>query len=144
MLVEGVAVYLSGRLIQDASPDELMMWPEGRSGRAKAVAEVAAGHFRKQYAAGANLSHWFTLNANPLGGPYRERSSSHLSRSPIPDRMGYYLGLQAARGWLMANENAKAADMLRLPAGALIDFMPDKFRIIEGAKADSILKSEDK
>lgn len=140
MLVEGVAVFLSGRLIQDASPDELMMWPSGRFAWAKSVEVEAAKRFRAQSRKGEELHRWFTLNVNPLGGSFCDGNSSHLGRSEFPDRMGYYLGWQAARGWLMANETAKAADMLRLPAGALIDFMPDKFRILDVAEADSIIK----
>ena len=140
MLVEGVAVFLSGRLIQDANPDELMMWREGRFAWAKSVEVEAAKRLREQSRNGEDLSSWFTLDVYPLGGVSREMRGSHLSYSRIPDRMGYYLGWQAARGWLMANEDAKPADMLRLPAGALIDFMPDKFRILDVAEADSIIK----
>jgi len=45
---------------------------------------------------------------------------------------------------LMANEHAKAADMLCRPARALIDFMPEKFRILDAADADAIIKFDDK
>jgi hypothetical protein len=144
MLVEGVAVLLSGRLIQDASPDELMMWPSGRFAWAKSVEVEAAKRFRAQSRKGEELHPWFTLNVNPLGGSFRDGDSSHLGRSEFPDRMGYYLGWQAARGWLMANETAQAADMLRLPAGALIDFMPDKFRILDPEEAGSSINFDDK
>jgi hypothetical protein len=144
MLVEEVAVFLSGRLIQYALPDELMMWPEGRFEWAKSVEVEAAKRFRKQSQSGEDLGAWFTLHVNPLGGNYRVQASSSFHRSSFPDRMGYYLGWQAARGWLMANEDAKAADMLRLPAGALIDFMPDKFRILDRAEAADLIQFDDK
>lgn len=96
------------------------------------------------------MTRWFLLGVSSYeatkvhpSGVFRCGTGLRLG-SGIPDRMGYYLGWQAARGWLMANEKAKPADMLRLPAGALIDFMPDKFRIFDVAEADSIIKFDDK
>ena len=129
MLVEGVAVFLTQIVVPDSTAAEVLMWSEQHYQDAERQAERAAAGFRKQWQEGRDRSRWFIL-----GKRVELPDEAGQRMQTLPDRMGYYLGYQAARGWKLANEEARLADMLWLPAGALLDFMPDKFRLLESGR----------
>jgi len=130
LLVEGVAVFLTQIVVPDSTAAEVLMWSEQHFEQAELHAERGADEYREQLEEGRDRNRWFTLGESV-------RVSGETNGEAwftLPDRMGYYLGYQAARGWKLANEEARLADMLRLQAGALLDFMPDKFRLLESGR----------
>ena len=130
LLVEGVAVFLTQIVVPDSTAAEVLMWSEQDFEQAEFHAERGATEYREQLEEGRDRNRWFTLGESVrVSGRSKEEAWFRL-----PDRMGYYLGYQAARGWKLANEESRLADMLRLQAGALLDFMPDKFRLLESGR----------
>lgn len=115
MLIEGVAVAMSAVLIQGTSPAQAMMWTEGQWSLAQATEAAAARDFAHARAEAEDLSSWFVLGQRPLVAG---------QVSDYPDRMGYYLGYQAALAWRAAHPDAALAQLLRLKAGALDAYLP--------------------
>lgn len=115
MLVEGVAVALSAELMEGVSEAQAMMWSEAQLAAGQAARAAAAADFRRARAAQEDLSSWFVLGQRPLVAG---------QASDYPDRMGYYLGYQAALAWRAAHPDAAPAQLLRLQAGALDAYLP--------------------
>ena len=120
MLIEGVAVYLTGQVFPQAKPHELLMWTPEHYATAQAYQDFAAADFLAARASQQDLSEWFVLRVRP-----QARAEPEEPRRPrsYPDRTGYFLGYLAARRWHADHPEAPLREMLRLPAGSLFEYL---------------------
>jgi hypothetical protein len=108
--LEGVATFLSQEIAPGTPDAAALMWSAAELQAVEERAPEVLARFRED-ALGSErprLAQWLQLDR------------THAALPGLPSRLGYWVGWRAARAWRAAHPDAPVAELLRLPAEALL------------------------